>query len=88
MRLILHEKMHSYKMKLRELAPELEKLTQDPKILDMQVKLCGCGLSKKKPFCDESHRLIQGEKPGVLYAYDSKPSGTLLENEYPEPQKQ
>jgi CDGSH-type Zn-finger protein len=86
-RIILHEKMHSYKVKLRDLAPELERLTSDERILDMQVKLCGCGLSKRKPICDESHHMIQGEKPGAIYAYDSELHGTQLWNEYPEPPK-
>jgi len=27
-----------------------------PEKIPGQIKLCGCGLSKNKPFCDSSHK--------------------------------
>ena len=35
---------------------EGEELTPPPAKHPGQVKLCGCGLSKNRPFCDGSHK--------------------------------
>jgi CDGSH-type Zn-finger protein len=35
-----------------------------------EVWLCKCGLSKKQPYCDSSHKLTKGEEPTKLYWYD------------------
>lgn len=32
-------------------------------------RMCMCGLSKNRPFCDESHVQTQDEKKGVYYIY-------------------
>lgn len=37
---------------------------------DKPIWVCGCGLSKKFPFCDGTHKACAKEEPGVLYVYD------------------
>jgi CDGSH-type Zn-finger protein len=41
-----------------------------PEGTELPVFICGCGLSKNKPFCDGSHRKTQDEAASDLYAYD------------------
>jgi YD repeat-containing protein len=33
--------------------------------------ICQCGLSKKQPYCDGSHKPTRAEEPGKLYQYDA-----------------
>ena len=47
----------------------MDKLTSDQKILDYQIHICACGLSKHKPFCDGSHKHTVGEENGKCYCY-------------------
>ncbi len=35
-----------------------------------KIAICLCGLSKKKPYCDGSHRKTKDEEEGKLYIYD------------------
>lgn len=37
---------------------------------DKPVFVCGCGLTKKFPFCDGTHKACKQEEPGALYVYD------------------
>src|SRR5712691_11203727 len=41
-----------------------------PEGTELPIFICGCGLSKNKPFCDGSHRKTQDEAASDLYAYD------------------
>ncbi len=38
---------------------------------DKPTWVCGCGLSKKPPFCDGNHKKTNAEEPGKLYSYDA-----------------
>jgi len=41
-----------------------------PEGTELPIFICGCGLSKNKPFCDGSHRKTQDEAASEIYAYD------------------
>ncbi len=49
--------------------PRLVKITANRPIMVGDVKICMCGLSKDKPFCDESHHLTDNEDESKLYYY-------------------
>jgi len=34
------------------------------------ISICACGLSKKFPFCDGTHKQCKNEEAGMLYRYD------------------
>ena len=36
------------------------------------IWICGCGLSKNKPYCDGSHKKTRDEAPDGVYAYDEQ----------------
>jgi CDGSH-type Zn-finger protein len=43
-----------------------------PEGSELPVWICGCGLSKNKPFCDGSHKRTRDEAAGDLYTYDDQ----------------
>jgi CDGSH-type Zn-finger protein len=53
-RLVRHEEMGPYEI---------------PEGTELPVWVCGCGLSKNKPFCDGSHQKCRDEMKGETYSY-------------------
>jgi len=64
-RLVKHDRSEPYKVEQGEQA----------------IWICGCGLSKKKPFCDGSHKKTRDEEPGSVYLYDAE-SRVKVPSEY------
>ncbi|MGC8572642.1 MAG: CDGSH iron-sulfur domain-containing protein [Caldisphaera sp.] len=54
-RIVMHERDHPYAIKLDN---------------GKEIHICGCGLSKNKPYCDGTHKKTQDEEPGKIYLYD------------------
>ena len=69
MRMIRHDREKPYSIKLGEIAG-LKELLPEGKARDFQIHICGCGLSRNKPFCDGSHRKTANEEEGKVYAYN------------------
>ena len=74
MRIVIHGRDHPYVVKLGEL-PGFAALTTDDKILNYEVHLCACGLSKHKPYCDGSHVHVNKEEKGKVFAYTKELEG-------------
>ncbi len=75
MRVIKHGSHHPYALKMRDL-PGFSNLTSDEKLLNYEVHLCACGLSRNKPYCDGSHAKTKTEDEAKLYAYDIEGNGS------------
>jgi CDGSH-type Zn-finger protein len=41
-----------------------------PEGTELPIYICGCGLSKNKPFCDGTHKKTRDEDPADTYLYD------------------
>jgi CDGSH iron-sulfur domain-containing protein 3 len=54
-RLIRHDLNHPYEI---------------PEGTELPLYICGCGLSKNKPFCDGSHKKTRDEEAAETYLYD------------------
>ncbi len=68
MRVVKHESVKPFVIKLGELQQLKGKL--DEEAAKTELHICACGLSKHKPFCDGSHKKTLDEAPGELYVYD------------------
>jgi CDGSH-type Zn-finger protein len=56
-RMVKHEKNSPYEI---------------PEGTELPIWICGCGLSKNKPFCDGSHKRTRDEAAGEVYVYDEE----------------
>jgi CDGSH iron-sulfur domain-containing protein 3 len=62
-RMIRHEEMGPYEV---------------PEGTELPIYVCGCGLSKNKPFCDGSHKKTRAEAAGEVYEYDANGNARLV----------
>jgi CDGSH-type Zn-finger protein len=49
-----------------------------PEGTELPIYVCGCGLSKNKPFCDGSHKKTRAEAAGEVYEYDENGNAKLV----------
>jgi CDGSH-type Zn-finger protein len=45
---------------------------------ELPIYICGCGLSKNKPYCDGSHKKTRAEAAGEVYEYDENGAARLV----------
>jgi CDGSH-type Zn-finger protein len=50
-----------------------------PEGTELPIYVCGCGLSKNKPFCDGSHKKTRAEAAGEVYEYDANGNAKLVQ---------
>ncbi len=74
MRIIGHGRKKPFAVKLVDV-PGMKGITNDEKVLNYELHICACGLSKHKPFCDGSHSHVAAEDDAKLFSYteENKP---------------
>jgi len=45
---------------------------------ELPIYICGCGLSKNKPYCNGSHKKTRAEAAGEVYEYDENGNAKLV----------
>lgn len=61
-----------------------------PAILEVDgkfIEICQCGLSKNKPFCDDSHKITRSEESGKTYVYGPNGDRVEVTDMFPHPTK-
>ena len=49
-----------------------------PEGTELPIYICGCGLSKNKPYCDGYHKKTRAEAAGEVYEYDENGNAKLV----------
>jgi CDGSH-type Zn-finger protein len=44
-----------------------------------KISICVCGLSKKYPYCDGTHKITKDEEEGKIYVYDKERNRKTIE---------
>lgn len=57
------------------------------KVGEKTIAVCQCGLSKNKPFCDGSHKVVQDEEPGLTYLYGEDGKRIVIYDAFPTQKK-
>ncbi|MFQ5840443.1 MAG: CDGSH iron-sulfur domain-containing protein [Candidatus Methylomirabilales bacterium] len=66
-RLVKHERGEPYKIEVEGGKP---------------IWICGCGLSKNKPYCDGSHKKTRDEEADGVYIYNEAEHRVKVPTEY------
>ncbi len=81
MRIVTHERNGPYRIKIKDV-PGAEKIDDKSKLLEYEIHICGCGLSKDKPFCDGSHKITRDEDENKVYIYNHNKERITLDKFY------
>lgn len=44
-----------------------------------KISICVCGLSRKYPYCDGTHKITKDEEEGKIYVYDKERNRKTIE---------
>ncbi len=62
--------------------PGAEKIDDKSKLLEYEINICGCGLSKDKPFFDGSHKITRDEDENKVYIKNRNKERITLDKFY------